>query len=598
VKDDYSILYRKSNLDDLDFLRINLIYRLSSLFLVGLSDSFRHTIKDKKVTKVLSGVETVVNTLIEFLDKTDDDVYACVDQTRPALSISLMKEAFLRAKKRGVRVKYLTEITKDNLPYCKKLLTVVDELRHLDGIKGNFYISESGYLAPASFHERGKSASQIIYSNVKEMIDNQKYVFESFWSRGIPGEYRIRELEEGIVPVKTDLIQNPQKTLELFLNLIKSAQREIMLIIPTVNAFLREERIGAIKLLKQATIERNVMVRIIGPSNRIIENELLDEGHRPKEKQDDGKNKQLQQIQYNDVRFEQTAVTTVTILVVDRKESLAIEKTDDSKLDFVKAIGLSTYSNSEPTVMSYVSIFEGLSMQADLNEQLKTHSQMQEEFINIAAHELRTPAQSILGFSELAVTSNGLTAEVQDLLNPIYNNAVRLSRLIEDVLSITRIESRTLNLDKVKLNINENVANVISDLKNQIRTPNKLHIEFLNAKKPLYVMADKLRLYQVIANLVGNAIKFTQEGNISIDARIEDGGDIVVSVKDTGKGIESHIMPKLFTKFATVSNSGTGLGLYISKSIIEAHGGRMWAKNNPKGKGATFSFSLPIAQKK
>jgi signal transduction histidine kinase len=563
-----------------------------------LSVSSRHSIKDRNVTKVLSGVETVVNTLIEFFDKTDGEVYACVDQTRPALSISLMKEAFLRAKKRGVRLKYITEITNDNLPYCKKLLTIVDELRHLDGIKGNFYISESGYLAPASFHEKGKSASQIIYSNVKEMIENQKYVFESFWSRGIPSEYRIRELEEGIVPVKTDLIQNPKKTLELFLNLIKSAKSEILLIIPTINAFLREERIGAIKLLKQATIERNVMVRIIGPSNKIIENELLAEGHRPKEKQDDGKNQQLQQIQYNDVRFEQTAVTTVTILVVDRKESLAIEKTDDSKLDFVKAIGLSTYSNSEPTVMSYVSIFEGLSMQADLNEQLKRHSQMQKEFINIAAHELRTPAQSILGFSELAVTSNGLTAEVQDLLNPVYDNAVRLSKLIEDVLSITKIESRTLNIDKVKLNINENIANVISDLKNQIRTPNKLHIEFLNAKKPLYVMADKLRLYQVIANLVGNAIKFTQEGNISIGARIEDGNNIVVSVKDTGKGIESHIVPKLFTKFATVSNSGTGLGLYISKSIIEAHGGRMWAENNPKGKGATFSFSLPIAQKK
>jgi two-component system, OmpR family, sensor histidine kinase VicK len=563
-----------------------------------LSVSSRHSIKAKKVTKVLSGVETVVNTLIEFFDKTDDEVYACVDQTRPALSISLMKEAFLRAKKRGVRLKYITEITNDNLPYCKKLLTIVDELRHLDGIKGNFYISESGYLAPASFHEKGKSASQIIYSNVKEMIDNQKYVFESFWSRGIPSEYRIRELEEGIVPVKTDLIQNPKKTLELFLNLIKSAKSEILLIIPTINAFLREERIGAIRLLKQANIERNVMVRIIGPSNKIIENELLAEGHSPKEKQDDGENQQLQQIQYHDVRFEQTAVTTVTILVVDRKESLAIEKTDDSKLDFVKAIGLSTYSNSEPTVMSYVSIFEGLSMQADLNEQLKRHSQMQKEFINIAAHELRTPAQSILGFSELAVTSNGLTAEVQDLLNPVYDNAVRLSKLIEDVLSITKIESRTLNIDKVKLNINENIANVISDLKNQIRTPNKLHIEFLNAKKPLCVMADKLRLYQVIANLVGNAIKFTQEGNISIGARIEDGSNIVVSVKDTGKGIESHMIPKLFTKFATVSNSGTGLGLYISKSIIEAHGGRMWAENNPKGKGATFSFSLSIAQKK
>jgi two-component system, OmpR family, sensor histidine kinase VicK len=576
---------------------INLIYRLSSLFLVGLSASF-HFVKGKKVTKVLSGVETVINTLIEFLDKTNDEVYACVDQTRPALNISLLKEAFLRAKKRGVRLKYITEITKDNLPYCKQLLTVVDELRHLDGIKGNFYISESGYVAPASFHEEGKSASHIIYSNVKEMIDNQKYVFESFWSRGIPAKYRIRELEEGIDPVKTNLIQNPQKTLELFLNLIKSAQREILLIIPTINAFLREERIGAIKLLKQAAIERNVKVRIIGPSNKIIENELLVEGNRLKEKQDDGKNQQLEHIQYNDVRFEQTAVTTVTILVIDRKESLAIEKTDDSKLDFVKAIGLSTYSNSEPTVMSYISIFEGLSMQADLNEQLKAHSSMQKEFINIAAHELRTPTQSILGFSELAVTSNGLPVEVQDLLNPIYDNAVRLSKLIEDVLSITKIESRTLNLDKVKLNITENISSVISDLKNQIRNPNKLHIKFLKPKKPLYVMADKLRLYQVIANLVGNAIKFTQEGNISIGTTIEDGSDLVITVKDTGKGIESHIMPRLFTKFATMSSSGTGLGLYISKSIIEAHGGRMWAENNSNGRGATFSFSLPIAQKR
>jgi two-component system, OmpR family, sensor histidine kinase VicK len=563
-----------------------------------LSASSLNSIKAKKVTKVLSGVETVISTLVEFLDKTNEELYACVDQTRPALNILLLKEAFFRAKKRGVRLKYITEITKDNLPYCKQLLTVVDELRHLDGIKGNFYISESGYLAPATFHETGKSASQIIYSNVREMIDNQKYVFESFWSRGISSEYRIRELEEGIIPVKTDLIQNPKKTLELFLNLIKSAQNEILLIIPTNNAFLREERIGAIELLKQAAIEHNVKVRIIGPSNKIIENELLAEEHRSKEKREEGNNQQLQNIQYNDVRFEQTAVTTVTILVIDRKESLAIEKTDDSKLDFVKAIGLSTYSNSEPTVMSYVSIFEGLSMQADLNEQLKAHSLMQKEFINIAAHELRTPAQSILGFSELAVTSNRLPPEVQDLLNPVYDNAVRLSKLIEDVLSITKIESQTLNLDKVKLNISENIASVISDLKNQIRTPNKLRIKFIKPKKPLYVMADKLRLYQVIANLVGNAIKFTQEGIISISTRIEDDGELVIAVKDTGKGIESHLMPRLFTKFATISNSGTGLGLYISKSIIEAHGGRMWAENNSKGKGAAFSFSLPIARKK
>jgi signal transduction histidine kinase len=561
------------------------------------ASSSLYSIKGKKVTKVFSGVETVINTIIEFLNQTNNEVYACVDQTRPilALDISVLKQAFLRTKKRGVKLKYLTEITKDNLSYCKQLLTVVDELRHLDGIKGNFYISESGYLAPATFHERGKSASQIIYSNIKEMIDNQKYVFDSFWNRGIPAKYRIRELEEGIDPVKTELIQNPQRTLDLFLNLMKSARHEILLIIPTVNAFLREERIGAIELLKRAAIERNVKVRIIGPSNSVIGNELQTEGDRQREKKNGVKGLQ---IQYSDIRFEQTAVTTVTIIVVDRKESLVIEKTDDSKLDFIKAIGLSTYSNSEPTVVSYVSIFEGLSMQAVLNEQLKAHSLMQNEFINIAAHELRTPAQSILGYSELAITSNELPAEVRDMLNPLYNNALRLAKLVDDVLSITKIESRTLSLDKVKVNINENISNVIFDIKNQIRDPDKLQIVFLKPKKPLYVMADKLRLYQVIANLVGNAIKFTHEGIISIGTYVKDDSKLVITVKDTGKGIDSHIMPRLFTKFATLSNSGTGLGLYISKSIVEAHGGKMWAENNSKGRGATFSFSLPINQKK
>ena len=511
-----------------------------------------------------------------------------------SLIFQVLKQAFLRAKRRGVKLRYITEITKDNLPYCKQLLSVVSELRHLDGIKGNFYISESGYLAPATFHEKGKSASQIIYSNIKEMIDNQKYVFDSFWNKGIPAKYRIRELEEGTDPGKTELIQNPQRTLELFLNLIKSAKHEILLIIPTVNAFLREERIGAIELLKQAAIERNVKVRIIGPSNSVIENELQAEGDRQREKKNGVKGLQ---VQYSDIRFEQTAVTTVTILVVDRKESLAIEKTDDSKLDFIKAIGLSTYSNSEPTVVSYVSIIEGLSIQAVLNEQLKAHSIMQNEFINIAAHELRTPAQSILGYSELAITSNELTAEVRDMLNPLYNNALRLAKLIDDVLSITKIESRTLSLNKVKVNVSENISNVIFDIKNQIRDPDKLQIAFLKPKKHLYVEADTLRLYQVIANLVGNAIEFTHEGIISIGTYVKDDRELVITVKDTGKGIDSHIMPRLFTKFATLSNSGTGLGLYISKSIVEAHGGKMWAENNSEGRGATFSFSLPINQK-
>jgi two-component system, OmpR family, sensor histidine kinase VicK len=551
----------------------------------------------QELTRVYYGSETVIDTVLHFLKKSNNIIYACVDQTRPSLTIDIvmLKEAFLDAKNRGVKMLYVTEITKDNLFYCKQLLTMVDELRHLDGIKGNFYISETGYLAPATYHEKGEPASQIIYSNVKELINHQRYVFDTFWDKAIAAELRIKEIEEDIDLGNTEVIQSPQKIMDLLLNLVKSAKREILLILPTINAFLRKERIGVIELIIQAVIERHVKVRIITPADKtiedIVQNVLSTIEKQPQYKK--GKENGFE-VQYSDIRYEQTAVTTVTIVVVDRKKSLAIEKKDDTILDFEKATGLSTYSNSEPTVMSYVSIFEGLSIQGELNKQLKAHSIMQKEFINMAAHELRTPAQAILGYSELAMESEELKETELNLLRPIHTNAERLTKLVENMLSITRIESKTLKLDKEKVNIIEKLRNVINDIRTQISNPVKLQIVY-SQLEPVYVEADKVRLYQVIANLLSNAIKFTKEGTISIIADVNDSNnEIIISVKDTGEGIHSDMLPRLFTMFATTSNVGTGLGLYISKSIVEAHGGRMWAENNSDGKGATFSFSLPL----
>jgi two-component system, OmpR family, sensor histidine kinase VicK len=551
----------------------------------------------QEFTRVYYGSETVIDTVLHFLKKSNNIIYACVDQTRPSLTIDIvmLKEAFLDAKNRGVKMLYVTEITKDNLSYCKQLLTMVDELRHLDGIKGNFYISETGYLAPATYHEKGEPASQIIYSNVKELINHQRYVFDTFWDKAIAAELRIREIEEDFDLGNTEVIQSPQKIMDLLLNMIKSAKREILLILPTINAFLRKERVGVIEVIIQAVIERHVKVRIIAPADKTIEdkvqNVLSTIEKQPQYKK--GEEKGFE-VQYSDIRYEQTAVTTVTIVVVDRKKSLAIEKKDDSILDFEKSTGLSTYSNSEPTVMSYVSIFEGLSIQGELNERLKAHSIMQKEFINMAAHELRTPAQAILGYSELAMESEELKETELNLLRPIHTNAERLTKLVENMLSITRIESKTLKLDKEKVNIIEKLRNVINDIRTQISNPAKLQIVY-SQLEPVYVEADKVRLYQVIANLLSNAIKFTKEGTISIIAEVKDSNnEIIISVKDTGEGIHSDMLPRLFTMFATTSNVGTGLGLYISKSIVEAHGGRMWAENNSVGKGATFSFSLPL----
>src|ERR671931_633389 len=165
-------------------------------------------------TEVLHGKQNVVNTVLQFAAKAKNRIDAYVDYTRPSLAVEIeeLRKAFLDAKRRGVRLRYVTEITEDNVGYCKKLLKMVDELRHIDGIKGNFYLSETEYIAPATFHEKGKPASWVIYSNVKEIVEYQRqFVFDSFWSRAIPAEQKIKEIEEGIIRYETKVLENKEQ---------------------------------------------------------------------------------------------------------------------------------------------------------------------------------------------------------------------------------------------------------------------------------------------------------------------------------------------------------------------------------------------------
>jgi signal transduction histidine kinase len=249
--------------------------------------------------------------------------------------------------------------------------------------------------------------------------------------------------------------------------------------------------------------------------------------------------------------------------------------------------------------MAYFSIFESLWKQVALYEQLKTHDKMQNEFINIASHEMKTPTQSILGYAELLEDSFKKNEEVE----AIKRNAERLQKLATNLLDVTRIESQTLKLRKETVNINKKIANVKKDFENQsprLRTVKILLVEPVE-NNPIYVLADRVRLYEVLANLLSNAIKFTQKGTISISTDIirsninNNTDEVIIRIRDTGVGINPEIQPRLFTKFATRSDKGTGLGLFISKGIVEAHGGRIWAENNSDGKGATFSFTLPLS---
>jgi two-component system, OmpR family, sensor histidine kinase VicK len=308
--------------------------------------------------------------------------------------------------------------------------------------------------------------------------------------------------------------------------------------------------------------------------------------------------------------IEQLSQTKVTILIVDRKFSLSVELKDDSKETSYESVGISTYSNSKATVLSYVSIFESLWLQTELyenlaqsnkklelaNERLEAHDKMQNEFINIAAHELRSPIQPLLGLSEVLLSRIKDTEQIE-LLNVITRNAKRLQRLAEDILDVTRIEGQTLSLNKELFNLNDIIVQSIQDRENQIdKFDGNMKIMYGPRESDVFVVADRGRLTQVICNLLDNAIKFTNEGTISINLEKKDSQEVILSIKDTGTGIDSQLLPRLFSKFATKSElGGTGLGLFIAKSIIEAHGGKIWAENNADtGKGATFSVSLPI----
>jgi signal transduction histidine kinase len=232
---------------------------------------------------------------------------------------------------------------------------------------------------------------------------------------------------------------------------------------------------------------------------------------------------------------------------------------------------------------------------------------------DVAAHELRTPIQPILSLTEV-VRSKINEPQQQELLDVTIRNAKRLQHLTEDILDVTKIESQSLNLKDESFNLNDIITNTIDDITTNIASSKKSQqrnvIKLLYQPHDIFIEADKARITQVLFNLLSNAVKFTEakvneevgEGKsiININAEKVD-GHAIVSIKDIGTGIDPEIFPRLFEKFASKSYQGTGLGLFISKSIIQAHGGKIWAENNSDKKdgrrgGATFRFSLPVSK--
>jgi two-component system, OmpR family, sensor histidine kinase VicK len=431
---------------------------------------------------------------------------------------------------------------------------------------------------------------------------NQNQTFENLWNNAILQQDKISSVEAGVDPDQVKVLSNPMEIWNTYIDLINSAN-EISLIIATPNALQRNYKAGIIHMLTEAAEKRNVNVNLIVPtndndtiSNDLVSNELLVSN--PKFR-----------MRTIVPAIKQTHMIKTTFLILDRNSLFIIEIKDDSKDNFTEAVGFATFHRSESRTESYSFIFDTLWRQADLHEslrgankslldayeKLKEHDAMEKEFVNLAAHELRTPSQSIIGYSEML---KALPSRNKQYEEAISRNAERLYSLVTNLLSIARIESKTMQLNKTNFDLNLKIENVIGDISQQVSSEkrDKVRIRFKPIGK-INIIADKEKIFQVLANLLNNATKFTSHGTITISTKkSDDTNEAIVTIKDSGSGIDPEIIPHLFSKFKTKSEKGLGLGLYISKSIVEAHDGKIEAYNNIDSRGATFVVKLPLNQ--
>lgn len=495
------------------------------------------------------------------------------------------------------------KLEKDDIELIKTFLDLGMQIRHVKNLSlMNFAVSDKMLNATIEKLEGGRMVQSLLTSHDPNYVHHFYSMFEQLWDNGIEAADRIEDIKGGIEIADIEIIQNPKAAITKVWKLVKSAKQENLVLFSSIKAFQRQIQMGLLELLKEVALSNKIKIRILlpktleGSSNNIV-NQALKELE----------NTHPHQI---DLRLvEESIPIRISISIIDRKECMIIETKDDSKDDSFHAAGSSVYSNSKAIALSYASIFESLWIQTETYEKLKAYSNMQREFINNAAHELRTPIQPILGITEILRFGGehdkiSGKQKLNESLDIILRNARRLSELADNVLSVSLIESQSLKLEKELFNLNGIIVDNIKSAKRQflpIGIKCNLKIIYDRASETdVYVNADKYKISQVVYNLLNNAIKFTKEGSITISIKRKGGeGEnkkaIVVSVKDTGEGIDSEMLPRLFTRFATKSFAGTGLGLFVSKHIIEAHDGEIWAENNAEGKGATLSFTLTLS---
>lgn len=528
-------------------------------------------------TEILYGAENAVSRGALFMAHAKERMDLCYGKEAPSIVIEVdaYRNGYRDVRGRGGRIRVITEITKDNIDYCKRLTRIVDELRHRDGVKGGMAVSESEYMATTADFREGEPLTQVIYSNSKVLVDQQQYIFDSMWNNAIPAEAKYAEIEDGIELQVTATISSAEELYERIFSLIQSAGKQILIMSSDSRIFYRELGQNLSEVLNRVS-SSGLDIRVLVPFT------------------EDASTKQLMakitaanpKVNFGTMKEEMQRNLTIAVADKTRVVFGALkEKTNEE-------IGI--YSNNKSIASTYSLLIESLWNQIEIYRRLQELDELKEEFVNIAAHELRTPVLPII------LTAESLSDDVgadNTKINVILRNAGRLNRLTNQILDISRLDSNTFKLRKES-------ADMMSVVKEVVHNPSfcdnpRIEISVKSALQTKTIMMDKERITQVLFNLMDNAVKFATSGVITVSMS-QDADYVRVDVTDTGKGIDESVKDRLFTKFATKSTAelkGTGLGLYLCKKIVESHGGKIWAKNNESGAGATFTFTLPVADR-
>ena len=604
-----------------------------------------------------------------------------IDSLNQEIGKSFMRilEKMKNGKHKGIR--WLCPIHIKDIETIKFFSNEGVQFRHLDDIPVNFSVTDKYFnftiegLENTSV-ENVTRRPKVLISNDKVYVNHFNVLFEKLWKTGTDSYIRIKELElvkSGQKEQRTELIRNSEEFAKRILHMIEKTKQDVMLILASSNAFNQSLNTQTFEAFNRLVKEKSVRIRILLSTPLSPHSEIqLDNEQWQKEAKYISKIKNYIQKSVSPVQFDlidkknyNNEAEGMSILVVDRTEVLCWEL---NKLYYKnsESTRLAIYSNSTPLVLSYSSIFEslwsGIQLYNDLkmaNKKISNSERRYKEFIDITAHELRTPIQAIMGYSEMGLEtkheeSSSSETHYIKLLKKIIKNAYRLNGLLENFLNVTRIENNLLAFEKENIDIYDLVKDTVHDLQDvptrtdrveEKRKNISIHLEEQHFEADPIVNVDKMMIYQVLTNLLNNALKFSESNQgITISMKIIDNetsnekegpfidfnhiydnststrylvnkkGEekapnkitksqkrktkrtIVIKVKDKGKGIDKKIFPNLFEKFVTDSKygSGTGLGLYISKRIIEIHGGQIWAENNKDEPGATFNFSLPL----